>query len=252
MAKRKNSRSKPGAARHRGLGLLFWLCLAVIVVAVGIASRAPLEAALARRFGNGGGTSGAPNVPPQVTVAPLPDTSVPPADAGQSARVAPSPQQAEPAQKKKAAAPPVEAAATRKSRLFFATVDPSGGITMKSVIRPIPASDAPLRDAMESLLKGPTALEMNLGMVSMIPADAKLRGVTVRGETAFVDFSQSFRFNALGIEALDAQLRQVVYVATEFPSVKRVQILIEGKKVQYLGTEGIRISEPLARASFGQ
>ena len=46
-----------------------------------------------------------------------------------------------------------------------------------------------------------------------------------------MDFNESFRFNPQGLEALNAQLRQVVYAATEFPSVKEVQVLIEGKKV---------------------
>ena len=123
---------------------------------------------------------------------------------------------------------------------------------MKSVIRPIPASDAPLHDALEALLKGPTSPELNGGLLSMIPMDAKLRSVSVRDDTAYIDFSENFRFNAQGTEALNAQLRQVVYAATEFPSVKNVQVLLEGKKVRYLGPEGTRIDEPLSRSSFQQ
>ena len=78
----------------------------------------------------------------------------------------------------------------------------------------------------------------------------------MRGDVAYVDFSESFRFNSLGIDGMKAQLRQVVYAATEFPTVKKVQFLIEGKKVDYLGTEGVRINEPafpqliLATAAF--
>jgi spore germination protein GerM len=84
----------------------------------------------------------------------------------------------------------------------------------------------------------------------MIPMEARLLNVTVRGDTAYVDFSESFRFNTQGTEALDAQVRQVVYAATEFPNVKKVQILIEGKKVRSLVAEGVRIDESLTRASF--
>jgi spore germination protein GerM len=138
----------------------------------------------------------------------------------------------------------------RKTRLFFLSIDQNGNILMKGVIRPIPQSDSPLRDALATLLKGPTSQEINLGLLTMIPAGTTLRGVTVRGEVAFVDFSESFRFNALGIEGMRAQLRQVVYAATEFPTVKSVQFLIEGRKVDYLGTEGVSIDEPLSRNSF--
>ena len=58
---------------------------------------------------------------------------------------------------------PTQRPAVRKSRLFFVTVDPNGRLLMKSVIRPIQASDSPLRDTLEALLKGPTAQELNGG-----------------------------------------------------------------------------------------
>ena len=57
--------------------------------------------------------------------------------------------------------------------------------------------------------------------------------------TAYLDFSEAFRFNSLGKEGLSAQLQQVVYSATEFSTVKRVQILLEGKTADYLGPEGL-------------
>ena len=98
--------------------------------------------------------------------------------------------------------------------------------------------------------KAPPSQEINLGLMTMVPSGTLLRGVTVRGDTANVDFSESFRFNSLGIEGMTAQLKQIVYAATEFPTVKKVQILIEGKKVDYLGTEGVRIDQPLSRSSF--
>jgi spore germination protein GerM len=129
-------------------------------------------------------------------------------------------------------------------------VDQNGKLSSKSVIRSVQASDSPLRDTLETLLKGPTSPELNSGLLTMVPMEARLLGVTVRGDTAFIDFNESFRFNAQGTEALDAQLRQVVYAATEFPNVKKVQILIEGKKVRSLGAEGVRIDESLSRASF--
>jgi germination protein M len=158
------------------------------------------------------------------------------------------PAQVNPAEKSRSAQ--TERPAVRKARLYFTVVDPAGRIALKSVIRPIPASDSPLRDTLESLLKGPTSQELNLGFVSMIPFDVRLRNVTVKGDTAVVDFSESFRFNPQGLEAMDAQLRQIVFAATEFPTVKNVQIQIEGSTVRYLGTEGMRLDAPLSRASF--
>ncbi len=248
MARKKASRSRSGPSRNRGLGMLFWLCLAVIVVAVGFAARESLKAALAQ-------VAGKPAQPPTtarpaVTVAPLTETD----RQAPAARPAPAPEprRAPTAAPAPSAPQPVvpEKPTVRKARLYFTSVDSNGVIRLKSVIRSIPSSDSPLRDTLENMLKGPTAQELNLGFVSMIPTDARLRSVTVKGETAFVDFSQSFRFNAQGLDAMDAQLRQVVYAATEFPSVKNVQILIEGATVRYLGTEGMRLDAPLSRTSF--
>lgn len=219
----------------------------MIVVAVGFAAREPIAAAFQRMSGK----TPAPAAPaPQVTVRPL--SGAEGASPASASRAAPS--TTPPAASTPAAAnslPPQSVAPRiRKARLFFAAVDENGAISVKSVIRSIPASDSPLRDSLVALLKGPTSQELNLGLVSMIPTAAVLKGVIVRDDTAVVDFSEGFRFNAQGIDAMNAQLRQVVYAATEFPNVRQVQVLIEGRKVTYLGTEGVRIDQPLSRASF--
>jgi spore germination protein GerM len=249
MATKKGSRTRSSPARHRGLGFLFWLCLAAIAVAVGVAAREPLKAAFSQLMGRPGAAPPAAREAPKVTVAPLTEAdqrqkNLPPAPALQSDR----PQQVNPAEKSLPSQP--EKQLILKARLYFATVDQSGKIRLKSVIRPIPASDSPLRDTLEALLKGPSAQELNLGLVSMIPADTRVRNVTVKGDTAVVDFNESFRFNPQGLEAMDAQLRQVVYATTEFPTVRKVQIRIEGTTVRYLGTEGMRLDAPLSRDSF--
>jgi spore germination protein GerM len=41
-----------------------------------------------------------------------------------------------------------------------------------------------------------------------------------------------------------------VWTATEFPNVVTVQVLIEGRRVDYLGSEGIWIGGPLGRDSL--
>src|SRR5208283_2412834 len=250
MARKKGSRDKAKAARHRGIGFLFWLCLAAIVVAVGFAAQPSLRAAFARIAARGT-TPPASSAPaaPQVTIAPLEKEHPRPAEKPPVAQELPAARDAT-GTVEKLSTPPVQRPSTRKARLFFVSVDPNGRLSSKSVIRSVLASDSPLRDTLETLLKGPTSSELNSGLLTMIPMEAKLLGVMVRGDTAYVDFSESFRFNAQGTEALDAQLRQVVYAATEFPNVKKVQILIEGKKVRSLGAEGVRIDAALSRASF--
>jgi germination protein M len=241
-------RARESSAGRRGVGFLFWLCLAAIVIAVAVAAREPLKATFSQLLGKPAAPAAPAREAPKVTIAPLTTAEKTPGAPSSLPAARPPAPASSLLQPEKPAA--IERPSVRKARLYFAAVDPAGRIVLKSVIRPIPASDSPLKDTMESLLKGPTAQELNLGLVSMIPTDAHLRSVVVRDDTAVIDFSEGFRFNSQGLDAMEAQLRQVVYAATEFPSVRKVQIRIEGQTVRYLGTEGMRLDEPLTRDSF--
>jgi germination protein M len=240
------SRKKKSVAK----GCLFWACLVIILGIAALAARGPIEETLGKLF-SGRNEAGlevvvTPLSPGGESVAP---SSSPAASSSNGGSSVPTQQTAGPA-----VTPPQsseEKPAVRKVQLFFNTVDPNGKIILKGVIRPIPASDSPLRDTLQSLLAGPTSAEVTQGLLTMIPKGSELRSVVVRGDVAYIDFSESFRFNTLGTEGLNAQLKQVVNAATEFPTVKKEQILIGGKKVQYLASEGIRIDSPLGRQSFG-
>ena len=254
MAQRKRAANKAKASRNtstRGSrntstqGCLFWLVLAAVAIAVAVAARDPIKAAFARYFGTkaesakesgGQPASQKPSPAPTVIVQERPAAKEKPKTTV-SAPVKESVQ---------------EKTAVRRARLHFLSIKPDGTTALLPVDRELPQSDSPLRDAVLALLGGPDAREKDRGLVSMIPAETRLRSATVKSRTAYLDFSESFRFTAGGVEGLTAELRQVVSTATEFPTVDKVQILIEGQKVQYLGTEGVRIDEPLSRASFAQ
>jgi germination protein M len=240
------SRKKKSMAK----GCLFWACLVIVLGIVALAARGPIEETLSKILGGRGVAA------PDVVVTPLPPGEEPAAPSSSPSAASPNGGSSVPDQQTTGPSmPPAgsseEKPAVRKARLFFNTVDPNGNIILKGVIRPIPASDSPLRDTLQSLLTGPTSAEVGQGLLTMIPKGSELKSVVVRGDVAYIDFSESFRFNTLGTEGLNAQLKQVVFVATEFPTVKEVQILIGGKKVQYLASEGIRIDSPLSRQSFG-
>ena len=138
----------------------------------------------------------------------------------------------------------------RHHRLFFAAVDASGGISLTGVTRAASASAAPLREALATLLAGPEPAESNRGLITLIPPAVTLNKVYIRERVAYVDVSESFRFNRLGREGLDIQLQQVVYSATQFPSVEQVQILIDGQRIDYLASEGTFVGTPIGREAF--
>ena len=138
----------------------------------------------------------------------------------------------------------------RQLRLFFATVDQAGVISVTGVTRTADDSGAPLTDTIVNLLAGPDPDELGRGLITLIPPAVTLNRVYIRERVAYIDVSESFRFNRLGREGLDAQLRQVVFSATQFPNVEQVQILINGARVDYLGSEGMFIGEPIGPATL--
>lgn len=136
------------------------------------------------------------------------------------------------------------------ARLFFVKVSDEGKIGLKSVLRAVPETGSPLTTAINALIVGPAPGEFSADMISLIPEDATLLGARVDGGIAFLNFNEQFRFNTLGIEGYRAQVEQIVYTATEFPTVEKVQFLVEGQRIDYLGGEGFWVGGPLSREDF--
>ena len=153
----------------------------------------------------------------------------------------------QPAQTAPQAAQPAQ---TRDRAIYFTRIDNDGQILQSRVTRRIPVSDSPMHDALNVLLSGPSSDEISRGILNMIPQNTRIiPSPTVRGSTAYINFSEDFLFNTFGVEGYVAQLRQIVWTVTEFSTVKDVQILVEGRRLDYLG-EGIYIGSPINRQSF--
>lgn len=144
---------------------------------------------------------------------------------------------------------PKSPVSSRISLLYFVAIDADGAISRVAVKRSLPVSDSPLSDALKSLFTGTTA-EEGKKYRSLIPPGTKLLSATVRDDIAYINVSENFEFNRYGIEGYLAELAQVVYTATEFPTVTAVQFLVEGQKKNYLGSDGVWIGSPLSRESF--
>jgi len=138
---------------------------------------------------------------------------------------------------------------TVERSVYLMKVDSAGTVVWAKVKRVLPASDSPLQDALASLIRGPSAEEEKQGLISLIPANSKIQSATVRGNTAYISFNEDFLFNTYGTEGYAGQCRQIVLTATEFSNVKDVQILIDGKRIDYLG-EAVWIGSPVSRAMF--
>ena len=138
----------------------------------------------------------------------------------------------------------------RKAQLWFVVIDGDGRVLRKQVAREVPKTDSPLADSLASLFSGPNAAEEKKGFRTLIPPGTKLLSATVKDGVATLNFNDAFQFNQFGIEGFIGQLAQIVFTATEFPTVVSVQILIEGQRKEYLGGEGVWIGTPLSRDKF--
>ena len=132
-------------------------------------------------------------------------------------------------------------------RLFYIKVTDDGEITLKSVLKSIYVGKTPLGKSLEELLKGPDTMEINRGLLTLIPEGAKILSLSIKDGIAYINFNELFRFNPLGVEGYMAQIQQIVYTATEYESVDSVQFTIDGAKQEYLGPEGVYIGRPISR-----
>ena len=245
------------ARKRSSVGFVFWLGLVTAVLVVFVFSRPTIERVLdstdffsavrpssdapvvvlrpsgqpPNRYVNQQATAeGAEATGPQIE----PEPEAQPQEAPQAEPEAPTP-------------PPVQ---DRTARVFFVMVDKNGEIQLRGVQRNVSADVAPLTSMLRELLAGPTAAEQRRDLISLLPDAVELHRVSVQDGTAVIDLGQAFRFSSHGREGLLARLKQLVYSATEFPTVDAVQVLIDGNNVDYLGPEGIYIGEPLTRESF--
>ncbi|HHY46672.1 MAG TPA: hypothetical protein GX506_05155 [Firmicutes bacterium] len=129
--------------------------------------------------------------------------------------------------------------------LYFARVTATDTFLepVKETTRARGSADVP-RAALEALAKGPPP---GSGLEPTLPPGTKILGVTVKDGTAVADFSREIRTQFPGgSRAEEILVYSVVNTLTDLPGIKRVQFLVEGKKVETIGGH-MGIMEPLTR-----
>ena len=117
------------------------------------------------------------------------------------------------------------------------------------VRRLVPRTPAVARAALAGLLRGPTTAERRAGYASAIPSGTTLRGVSLVRGVVTVDLSGRFQAGGGSLSML-LRVAQVVYTATQFPSVERVAFRLNGRPVEAVGGEGVIVAPSVARAAF--
>lgn len=119
------------------------------------------------------------------------------------------------------------------------------------VARGVEPTEAVLTAALQQLLAGPTTAETasQPAVRSAIPAGTTLLGATVQDGVATVDLSGEFEAGG-GTASMFGRLAQVVYTATQFPTVRAVDLHIDGQDRESLGGEGILLDGYRTRTDF--
>ena len=101
--------------------------------------------------------------------------------------------------------------------------------------------------ALRALLDGPNGRELAAGLTTAVPPDTRLLDLTIADGLARVDLSGTFR-EGEGATPARERLAQVVYTLTQFPTVQRVRVRIDGHTVSALGD--VKLDGGLRRADF--
>lgn len=134
-------------------------------------------------------------------------------------------------------------------KVYFCRISEDGTQKMLAAFRKISSPNS-LDAALEALLAGPTNAEAEHDIITNIPENTTLKSCKIEGDTAFLDFSSEFEINSFGRDSAMLQLKQIVFTATEYSDIKKVQFLINGENRTYLGGDGIVIGKPLSRDDF--
>lgn len=116
--------------------------------------------------------------------------------------------------------------------------------TATQIIASGSSTSAVLQGAMETLLAGPPQ-----AATSAIPANTKLRSLTVKNDGIHVDLSKEFTTGG-GSTSMTARLGQVIYTATALDPQVPVWLSIDGKPLETLGGEGLMVDQPITRSQY--
>lgn len=110
---------------------------------------------------------------------------------------------------------------------------------------------AVLRGALEQLAAGPTAADEAAGLTTAVPDGVEVLDVSIADGTATIDLSGAFDDGG-GSLSMFLRLAQLVHTATQFPTVERVALRIDGEPVTTFSGEGIELPETLTRADVAE
>jgi len=130
---------------------------------------------------------------------------------------------------------------TMRITIYHATKD---AMYLIPEVHSVPKNDHPAKTALELLING----TKNPELVSVVPPGTKLNSIRIKDHIAYVNFNDKIIKNHSGGSAGETLLvGAIVNTLTEFPEIEKVQLLVEGKKIDTIAGH-LDTSEPLSRS----
>lgn len=108
-------------------------------------------------------------------------------------------------------------------------VDAAGRLAPQTI--DIPESDSPARQAIDYLVKdGPVSQLLPNGFQAPLPPETAIKSASLKNETLNLDFSKDLLSGP--VEEQDRIIQSIVWTATQFDTVKRVNLQVEGKPLE--------------------
>jgi germination protein M len=125
----------------------------------------------------------------------------------------------------------------------------SRGEKLWPVTRTVPKTSIVGSAAIDALLSGPTAAEQAHGIGTLVPEGTTKLGLNIAAGTATIDLSSEYQSGG-GSLSMTMRLAQVVYTITQFPTVQRVALHLDGQPVTVFSGEGIVLDRPQTRHDY--
>lgn len=114
----------------------------------------------------------------------------------------------------------------------------------KPVIIERKAKENNLENAIIELLKGTTSSDRLQGAYTEIPKGTRLLSLKDTGNSIAINLSKEFEEGG-GAQSVQSRLLQLIKTVDMYGNSKPIYLYIEGKKIEYLGGEGIYVEQPL-------
>lgn len=105
-----------------------------------------------------------------------------------------------------------------------------------------------IKFAIQALISGPREKEKSGGVYSEIPSTTRIISINETSDKVVINLNSAFE-NGGGTESLYKRLYQLIKTARR-NTTKPVYLYINGNKVEYIGGEGIMITQPLSENSL--